>query len=138
METNDIDEVETRWMQSIGGKHLALICTEKVFTLSINITNAVILVNYSLPNTWTQFVNRFRCMLDNYISPLVKTTPDNWTRCRVHIFVDESCSKQFIRIAKLIERLGGKLTPVFQNFYQVGGYICIRECYVRFTIENNR
>ncbi|KAK5639947.1 hypothetical protein RI129_010758 [Pyrocoelia pectoralis] len=118
MEMAEINGIESVWLKTTGGKHLALFCTENVFNCNITITDAVMLINYSLPETWTQFVNRFRCMIDNYCSPLVLESSDNWTQCTVDIFMDESCSKQFPKVVQLMKRLGGKLTPDFLNYYK--------------------
>ncbi|KAF5288060.1 hypothetical protein FQR65_LT12110 [Abscondita terminalis] len=118
MESKDILDVESRWLNSSPGKHFALVCEENVFSHSINITNAVLLVHYSLPTTWTQFVDRFRCLIDNYVSPLTKNISEEWTRCKVHIFVDESCSKQFPKIVQVMQRLGAVLPQNFQKYYE--------------------
>ncbi|KAF5282457.1 hypothetical protein FQA39_LY17572 [Lamprigera yunnana] len=118
MNGREILDIELQWLHSSAGKHFVLFCTEQIFSTFLSITNAVTLVHYSLPSTWTRFVNRFKCMLNNYISPLTTKTPELWTNCKVHIFVDECCDKKFPKLLELMTRLKVKLPTNFQTLYE--------------------
>lgn len=47
-----------------------LLCTDHVLNCNLNVTDATLLIHYSLPKSWTHFAQRFSCLLDNYSSPL--------------------------------------------------------------------
>ncbi|KAF5294773.1 hypothetical protein FQA39_LY00257 [Lamprigera yunnana] len=123
MSERDILDIELQWLHSSVGKHCVLFCTGEIFSTFFSITNAVTLVHYSLPSTWTQFVNRFKCMLNSYISPLTTKTPKHWTSCKVHIFVDKCSDKVFPKLLQLLTRLQVTPPPNFQTLYENTIYV---------------
>lgn len=61
---------EHQWDGSAQGAHPVLLCTDDVFNKNLNVTDATLLVHYSLPASWTHFAHRFSCFVDNYTCPL--------------------------------------------------------------------
>ncbi|XP_057658542.1 putative ATP-dependent RNA helicase TDRD12 [Diorhabda carinulata] len=67
----DILHLEVVWKGAKGGSYSVLICSDFVLNTFLNITCAEVLIHYSLPSTWTKFIKRFICLLENCKSPLV-------------------------------------------------------------------
>lgn len=65
----EIKAREHQWNSSPQGAYPVLLCTDEVFNNSLNVTDATLLVHYSLPASWTFFSQRFSCFVDNYTSP---------------------------------------------------------------------
>lgn len=66
----EISAREQQWDSSIKGAYPVLLCTDDAFNKNLNVTDATLLVHYSLPTSWTHFSQRFSCFVDNYTSPL--------------------------------------------------------------------
>lgn len=49
---------------------LVLVCSDFILNTLLTVTSASLIIHYSLPNSWTQFVKRFGCLLENCRSPL--------------------------------------------------------------------
>lgn len=94
LEKKDIVELETQWLIASPGNNsgkqynlyfyfslinhnlfTVLICTDRTYNCLLNISNSIQLIHYSLPDTWTEFSNRFGCLIDNYVSPLLTSKP---------------------------------------------------------------
>lgn len=67
---NEITTREHLWNSSLQGAYPVLLCTDDVFNKNLSVTDATLLVHYSLPTSWTHFSQRFSCFVDNYTSPL--------------------------------------------------------------------
>ncbi|KAF2900961.1 hypothetical protein ILUMI_05225, partial [Ignelater luminosus] len=118
LEKQEIMELEMRWLNAHVGKNLVLICTDQTYNCFLNISNSVQLIHYSLPDTWTQFSNRFGCLIDNHVSPLLTNKPNNWIPCRVHIFVTETSTKQYPKLIQWLLRMNIQLPPGFTECFK--------------------
>lgn len=65
----EIKAREQQWDNSTQGAYPVLLCTDHVFNMNLNVTDATLLVHYSLPTSWTLFSYRFSCFVDNYTCP---------------------------------------------------------------------
>ncbi|GJQ87963.1 hypothetical protein Trydic_g12893 [Trypoxylus dichotomus] len=114
MMADDILEQELLWNSTSCGRHSILVCTDSTLKIHLSVTQAEMLIHYSLPQDhWTDFSRRFKCLLDNYDSPL-NSKSDN--SCRIHIYVSEDCSKQYPRLYRFLTDMGITLPPKFVEF----------------------
>lgn len=99
---DDIQYFETVWNNAPAGKYsgmfiwrcifiscskfiyfLVLLCTDDLFN-TINITSAHLLIHFSLPHTWSQFIRRFSCFLENIPTPLADNEVCYYLHLDVH------------------------------------------------------
>ncbi|KAI4470751.1 hypothetical protein MML48_1g08768 [Holotrichia oblita] len=116
MMAEEILEQEVLWNSTNSGRHSVLICTDVTLNSQLSITQAEILIHYSLPQEhWTLFSRRFKCLLDNYGCPFnSKFQPGS--SCKIHIYVSEDCSKQYPRLCRFLTDMGVTLPPKFADF----------------------
>ncbi|GLV41459.1 Brother of Yb [Carabus blaptoides fortunei] len=111
----DINEVNRNWSSAERGAYFVVVCTDDILSTSLYLVDASIVIHYSLPSSWTQFAFRFSTCIDNYKSPFITT---NAPTCKVHIFVDESNSSQFVKMIQLLKRMGCNLTENILSLYE--------------------
>lgn len=70
----EIKAMEYQWDNSTQGAYPVLLCTDEVFNRNLTVTDATLLVHYSLPPSWTYFQQRFSCFVDKYTSPFNANT----------------------------------------------------------------
>ncbi|XP_018320411.1 putative ATP-dependent RNA helicase TDRD12 [Agrilus planipennis] len=112
----EIYEYEKSWMNP-NAQNFVLLCTDEVYRHFLNITDATLLIHYSLPSSWTYFSDRFKVMVDNISSPLSFKQMDENLYCKTYIFMDQSCEMQFPRLVQLLQRLDKTLPSKYMNYY---------------------
>ncbi|XP_060519293.1 putative ATP-dependent RNA helicase TDRD12 [Cylas formicarius] len=105
--------LEEVWNNARPGSYHVLICSDYTFNTMFAITNVALLIHYSLPQTWSQYVRRFSCLLDNCASPLKMKS--NNISIRSVVLIDEQCESRmskfgaFMRSSLLWDQLGSNL-----------------------------
>ncbi|XP_066139351.1 putative ATP-dependent RNA helicase TDRD12 [Euwallacea fornicatus] len=115
----DILYLETVWSKSSGGMYSVLICTDEIYNI-LTITNAHLLIHYSLPHNWSQFKRRFSCLLENVPTPLEDIDKQK-SEISSYVFIDESCEQymskfcNFVKISGLEKGLPEKVKTFFKE-----------------------
>ncbi|KRT83749.1 helicase, partial [Oryctes borbonicus] len=113
MMAEDIHEQELVWNSTKHGRYSVLVCTDSTLNIDLNLTQAHMLIHYKLPQDhWTDFSKRFKCLLDNYNSPLNSKFQSS-NSCKIHVYVSEECSKQYPRLYRFLTQMGLSLPPKF-------------------------
>lgn len=104
------------WNTQMKGNYPLIIGTNVLLKSSVNfnITDAVNIIQYSIPDTVYDFGKRFQLFIDNIIGPFSNEQP---IKTKMYIFVDENCTLQFCGIIELLKRLNAKLTPKLIQIY---------------------
>lgn len=113
------EELQDTW--NIDTKPTALISTDHVLFSScfINVHNANLVIQYSLPKSWTTFSQRFSLFLENYISPVAQTASTKKHKKSVmQLFLDEENSDQLGRMIGLFKRLNVPITDDIMLVHQ--------------------
>ncbi|KAH1014972.1 putative ATP-dependent RNA helicase TDRD12 [Dendroctonus ponderosae] len=114
----DILYLEKVWTNKYRGDFSVLLCTDDIYNI-ITITNAHMLIHFSLPYSWSQFIRRFSCLLENIQSPL--DTKERKIEISSFVLIDENCEarmskfRNFIKIAGLEKALPEEIQAYFQG-----------------------
>nr|XP_023020474.1 putative ATP-dependent RNA helicase TDRD12 isoform X2 [Leptinotarsa decemlineata] len=92
MTKEDIFYMEEVWTQAKGGQYSVLVCSDFILNTMLSVTCASQLIHYSLPSSWTKFVKRFGCLLENCKSPL--DGKEVRTVSRSVVLCDETCENE--------------------------------------------
>ncbi|KAJ8919836.1 hypothetical protein NQ315_006365 [Exocentrus adspersus] len=116
MPKEDIFYLETVWTRCSGGEYTVLVCTDFILNSMLTVTSASLLIHFSLPHSWTQFVKRFACLLENCHSPL--STKNTHVKCQSVVLCDEECEAQMFKFFKFINstELSSQLPDKVKNF----------------------
>lgn len=115
---SEIAARESNWHNSYDGSYSVLLCTDDVFNKNLHVTDATLLVHYSLPESWTYFSQRFSCLIDHY-RPFNTRKSEDATVCKSFIFVDENCQLQFSRLIGFLQRMNVQLPTQFLKHAEV-------------------
>ncbi|XP_022905340.2 putative ATP-dependent RNA helicase TDRD12 [Onthophagus taurus] len=114
----EIVEKEILWMSTPMNNNSVLISTYCVLESELSITTAQILIHYSLPEeSWSSFGRSFKSVIDTHDSPF-NTKFNRSEAVKIHIFVDETCSKQFPRLYYFLRQMKTILPDNFKQFCQ--------------------
>ncbi|RZC40006.1 ATP-dependent RNA helicase TDRD12 [Asbolus verrucosus] len=113
----DIEEGEREWSRAIGGEYEVLLCTELIFETCLTINDAVWLIHYSFPSSWTRFTRSFSAMSSNYKSPLeADNTKQEKVQCRSFLIIDETCEEKMPKISYLLNRLSKDFPATYKRY----------------------
>ncbi|CAG9860602.1 unnamed protein product [Phyllotreta striolata] len=96
----EINSYEEGWTEAKEGAFSVLISNDSTVDTLLNITCATTLIHYSLPKSWSKFVKRFSCLLENCSSPL-ENKPRK-TVSKSIVLCDESCKEQMFKFFNFI------------------------------------
>ncbi|KAJ8944733.1 hypothetical protein NQ314_009386 [Rhamnusium bicolor] len=93
-----------------------LICTDFLLHSLLTVTSASLLIHYSLPASWTKFVKRFSCLLENCKSPL--NSKESKIKCQSVVLCDEECEEHMLKFFSYINvtELKHQLPEKFKTF----------------------
>ncbi|XP_050301162.1 putative ATP-dependent RNA helicase TDRD12 [Anthonomus grandis grandis] len=100
----DIYYNEQVWNNAHPGKYSVLICTDEIYN-TMSLTSAHLLVHFSLPYSWAQFIRRFSCFLENIHSPLTDSAQKK-IQISSHVLIDEKCEERMSRFSNFIKIAG--------------------------------
>lgn len=105
--------VQTIWDSDLKENYRVLICDDFILNTSIfvNISDALIVIQYSLPESWTIFSKRFALFTKHYTGPFVKLKNETVSNFKMHVFLDEACKIQYEKMIALLQRFNCNLPP---------------------------
>ncbi|XP_017771716.1 PREDICTED: putative ATP-dependent RNA helicase TDRD12 [Nicrophorus vespilloides] len=107
MNSDDIYDIENIWCRRIYNTNAVLVCTDQILSANLCIRDAWLLINYSIPDTWSTFTKRFAYLIDHYKSPF-----EFKNRCynsKIITLIDENAFMTFPRINHFFESMGATL-----------------------------
>ncbi|KAG5893160.1 hypothetical protein JTB14_000421 [Gonioctena quinquepunctata] len=119
MKKEDIYHLEETWSRAKGGQYKVLVCSDFILNTMLSVTSASLLIHYSLPTSWSKFVKRFSCLLENCKSPL----DSKEVRMVSHsvVLCDETCEGELPKFFSYINstELKSQLPDKLQEYSRV-------------------
>lgn len=113
--------LEQSWKMDEPGKFRVLVITDVGFNAAlVSIINANIVIHYSLPSNWTNFLKRFACVLENITSPLEEQKSPFQNES--YILMDEKDVKKSRKLFRFFQELNvslpADLNECYENYVQ--------------------
>ncbi|CAH0545965.1 unnamed protein product [Brassicogethes aeneus] len=105
---------EQQWDATKPGLYKVLVCTDVDFNTELTVTNADVLINYSMPSSWTRFTTRYSCFLETY-KHLFNGDNDKFP-LKSYVFTDETSLKEIPRFLEYFHELDIELPQALYDY----------------------